>query len=27
MDFIWAFDLMPLKTTGWVHGAIPGAAV
>ena len=27
MDFIWAFDLMPLKTTVWVHGAIPGAAV
>jgi peptidoglycan hydrolase-like protein with peptidoglycan-binding domain len=25
MDFIWAFDLMPLKTTVWVHGAIPGS--
>ncbi len=24
MDFIWAFDLMPLKTTVWVHGDIPG---
>ena len=25
MDFIWAFDLMPMKTVVWVHGEIPTA--
>ncbi len=25
MDFIWAFDLMPMRSVVWVHGAIPSA--